>query len=336
MKNLLLIICLFISFQLLGQPSAKTLRSEFDEMIQHAQEHSLYREKVDWVSLKKEMYQLSKEAKTVADLSPSLNYMLKELGDEHGRIYHNNQPIAYYFGGLKAHHASYNPEIYGQIQQGQTYFFKGELLDKNIGYLRIVGLRVGDNQKMTKEIQDKVCELSEKGAKDWIIDLRYNGGGNMHPMVEGIAAIIGEGNVGGTVGLTPEESPAWKVENGDFYYGDYSIQFENDCTVEKEANVAVLTSVYTASSGEVVAVVFKGRKNTKFFGEKTMGMTTATDWKVINDSTFMTISVSYYKDRLGHVYKDYVDVDEKVAFHKTADLATDEGVKKAKKWLNNQ
>ena len=50
----------------------------------------------------------------------------------------------------------------------------------------------------------------------------------------------------------------------------------------------------------------------------------------------MTISVSYYQDRLGHVYKDYVDVDEKVAFHKTADLSTDEGIKKAKKWLNNK
>ena len=336
MKNIFFIFCLTLPLSLLAQPANEKLKGELDEMIQHAQENSLYREKVDWSSVKKEMYQLSKESETIVDLTPSLNYMLKALGDTHGRIYHNNRPIDYYFNGLKPHHKSYNSEIYGQIQQGQTYSFGGELLDNNIGYLRIVGLPMGDNQKMAKEIQDKVCALSKKGATEWIIDLRYNGGGNMHPMVEGIASIIGNGNAGGTVGLTEAESPSWEVKDGDFYYGDFSIQLENDCTLKKEMPVAVLTSVYTASSGEVVAVVFKGRKNTKFFGEKTNGMITATDWKVINDNTFMTISVSYYKDRLGHVYKNYVDIDEEVAFSKTLDLATDKGIKKAKNWLNNQ
>ena len=335
MKNLLLLICLSISFQLLGQPTYKKLKNELDEMIQHAQENSLYREKVNWLLIKKEMYQLSKEAKTIADLSPSLKYMLKELGDDHGRIYHNNRPIAYYSSGLKEHHETFSSDIYNEIQQGQTYFFKAELLEKKIGYIRIVGMPVGDNQKMAKGIQDKVCELAQKGAKEWIIDLRYNGGGNMHPMAEGIAAIIGDGKVGGTSGLTDSESHLWKVVQGDFYYGNFSIQLENDCSLEKDTKVAVLTSVYTASSGEVIAVIFKGRENTKFFGEKTIGMITATDWKVINDNTFMTISVSYYKDRLGNVYKNYVDVDENIAFSPEKNLSTDEGVKTAIKWLNN-
>jgi len=77
--NPLLLICVVISFPLLGQPTTETLRSELDEMIQHAQENSLFRENVNWVSVKKEMYQLSKEAKTIADLSLALTYMLKEL-----------------------------------------------------------------------------------------------------------------------------------------------------------------------------------------------------------------------------------------------------------------
>ena len=46
---------------------------------------------------------------------------------------------------------------------------------------------------MSSEIQNSICELVQKGAEKWIIDLRFNGGGNMFPMVEGISNIIGDG-----------------------------------------------------------------------------------------------------------------------------------------------
>lgn len=335
MKLSIVLILFIVSFSAFGQ-QIDTPRQVLDKILTHAKDASLYREKVNWDSLSKAVLALSSNAKNVTDLGPSLKFLLKSLGDEHGRVFHNNQIIAYYYGAQKDHQKSFDPQIYEQVQSGVSYQFETRLLNDHIGYVRIVGLPMGDNQQMAKLIQDKVCELVSKGAKQWILDLRYNGGGNMHPMAEGITQLIGNGYVGGSQGLTAQENSSWNVKNGDFYYDGYSVQLKNDCQVKSLPAVAVLTSVYTASSGEAIAVIFKGRDKTRFFGEKTLGMITVTDWEVLNDATAMTISVSYYKDRKGKVYKNFVDVDEPITFVKKPLSEDDICVQKAISWLKTQ
>lgn len=309
------------------------VRNTLDRIISHTQEASLYRNQVDWDTLKPRIYAMAQNANSVPELSDALSFLLKSLGDEHGRIFHNFQIIANYYGEQKPHQKAFQLEIYNQVQMGQVYPFHAQMLEGGIGYIRIVGLPMGDNEKMASDLQEKVCDLMAKGAEQWIIDLRYNGGGNMHPMAEGIAAIIGEGATGGSKGLTEVENSNWGVENGDFYYDDYSIQLENNCTINGYPKVAVLTSLYTASSGEAMAVIFKGRKNTRFFGNKTIGLVTVTDWTVIDESTAMTISVSYYKDRNGKVYDKYVEPDVEVPFAQQPISTEDEGIRMATAWL---
>jgi C-terminal processing protease CtpA/Prc len=323
---------ILISFTACGQKTETALI--LDRIIEHAENNSLYRENIDWNSLKKEMYGLTKDAKSTLELKPALDLMLKELNDSHGRIFHNNQLLSYYTGEKKEHRTTMNSETYNQIQSGQVYDFKTLILQDSIGYVRIVGLPMGDNEKMSMEIQDAVCNIIDQGAKKWIIDLRYNGGGNMFPMVEGISNIIGDGIVGGTKGVTEDESSVWQIKDGDFYYDDQTVGLENKCALKKNPKIAVLTSVYTASSGEALAVILKNRPKTRFFGGKTMGMITATDWKQIDSLTAMSISVSYYKDRENNLYDKYVDVDENVEFKPNSDLEKDNGINRAIEWLN--
>ncbi|WP_171037001.1 S41 family peptidase [Maribacter algarum] len=308
-------------------------KSTLDKIIEHAENNSLYRKNVDWTSLKNEMYALAKDADSVPQLKPVLDLMLKKMNDSHGRVFHKNQYLSYYTGEKKEHRKNMNSETYNEIQSIQVYKFKATYLEDNIGYVRIIGLPVGDNQKMSNDIQNAVCELVEKGAKKWIIDLRFNGGGNMFPMVEGIAPIIGDGIVGGTKGATEDESSIWQIKDGDFYYDEQNVAIENKCPITEVQKIAVLTSVYTASSGEALAVILKHRPKTRFFGNKTLGMTTATDYTQIDSLTAMMISVSYYKDRESNVYRDYVDVDEVVTFKPETALNKDEGVNQAIEWL---
>jgi C-terminal processing protease CtpA/Prc len=211
-----------------------------------------------------------------------------------------------------------------------------KLMHGGIGYIRIVGLPMGDNEKMSSEIQNSVCELIKKGAEKWIIDLRYNGGGNMFPMVEGITNIIGDGIVGGTKGVTENESSVWQIKNGDFFYDEQTIALPNKCLIESTPKIAVLTSVYTASSGEALAVILKNRQKTRFFGNKTIGLITATDYKQIDSLTIMSISVSYYKDRENNVYDKYVDVDEEIAFEPKTEFEKDKGIIRAMEWINGK
>ncbi|WP_170110696.1 S41 family peptidase [Flavilitoribacter nigricans] len=313
------------------------VQSTLKSVVEHAEVASLYRNRVDWDTLKLNIHDLTKHAEYIADLKPALNYLLRSLGDEHGRMFYQNQLFAsYYSGELKAHQQSFQPDIYNDIQMGNVYKFHAETLENNIGYVRIVGLPTGDNQKMAGAIQDKVCALIEAGAENWIIDLRYNGGGNMHPMAEGLALIIGNGAVGGTRGLTEAESSSWRVENDHFYYDGYSIELEDHCQLPNKPKIAVLTSLYTASSGEALAVIFKGKEKTRFFGQKTLGMVTATDWTVIDDAIGLTISVSYYEDRNGNVYDEFVDVDVAMPFAREPLSDQDECVREAIEWLNRE
>ena len=230
-KYILIFFLISNSLTLYAQKSETELT--LDKIIEHAENNSLYRKNVDWNSLKKEMYSLSKNADSVSQLKPALNLMLKKLNDTHGRVFYNNQFLSYYSGEKKEHRKNIDWDVYSEIQTAKVYEFKSQIIKDSIGYVRIVGLPMGDNQKMSNDIQNAVCKLVEKGAKKWIIDLRFNGGGNMFPMVEGLANIIGSGIVGGTQGVTEDESSVWQIKNGDFFYDEQNVAIENKCTAPK-------------------------------------------------------------------------------------------------------
>ncbi|MBX2828559.1 MAG: S41 family peptidase [Flavobacteriaceae bacterium] len=329
----LLFLCLVATACAQLNPNVK---EPLDKIISHAENNSLYRQSVDWENLKAEIYDKTMGLDSVSQLGPALNHMLKTLGDTHARVFHNNQILAYNYSELKEHHQGFESEIYNQIQQVQKYPFMAQMVEDNTGYVRIVGLPMGDNEAMSKEIQDAVCQLIADGAKQWVVDLRYNGGGNMNPMGEGLVPLFEDGIVGGTKGVVPEQDSTWEYTNGDFYNHGYTVALENNCSLSAPPKIAVLTSIYTASSGEVLAVMFKGRENTRSFGQKTYGMVTATDWTVIDDNTAMTISVGYYKDRDGNVYKDYVDVDEEFPFVSAPLSSEDITLQRAVEWLREE
>lgn len=332
MKNVIVSVFLFIYF--LTSAQQDPLRAELDKIIEVAQSTSVYRDRVDWPQAKDSIYALAKNVTQFAQLKPALNYLLEVLGDEHGRVFYNNQVIAYYYSGeLKEHQAGFDPVLYGQVQSGQPYTFEALLLRDHIGYIRMPGLPMGDNMLMAKNIQDQVCELIAKGADRWLIDLRYNGGGNLNPMVEGLTAILGDGPVGGAAGLTTADNLIWEIRDGDFYNDGYSILLPEECSGTSAQRVAVLTSLYTVSSGEALAVIFKGRDQTRFFGARTLGMVTGTSWDVISDSVTVSISTNFYMDRNGKVYRHYVDVDEEIQSIHSPEMTDEPCILRAIQWI---
>ena len=333
-KKILLsaIFALFFHISAFGQVS-ESLKVYLDGAVSHAQNNSLYREKVDWDLLKKEAYSQVKDAKTVEDLTPALRNILSKLEDSHGKFIYKNKMIAYWFGEPTVNQKKIDSKVWSEIQSGK-YSFKSTLLENKVGYLRISGLPMGDNVKMSEEIRNAVCSLKNQKAKHWIVDLRYNGGGNMYPMMEGLGSLIGDGIVGKVADYKGNTLSTWTIKDADFYYDSYlAADLPNNCKFEKSPKVAVLISQYTASSGEAVAVAFKGRPNTKFFGLDTAGLVTVTDWTPINTDLFASISVGYYADRNGKVYRNFVEPDEKIEVVLTEEVKRDEALQKAIAWL---
>jgi carboxyl-terminal processing protease len=332
MKNYLLLVLAMYPLSIFSQDSL--IRANLDRIITVAQTTSLYRENVDWEAVRDSMFQLAADAKEIPQLAPAFNYLLESIQDEHGRIYLNNQVLAYYYSGeLKEHQKAFDLTTFQQVQSGVEYPFRAEMIGERIGYIRIAGLGMGDNQQLAKSIEDEVCRLMDAGADRWIVDLRFNGGGNLNPMVEGLAAIIGDGLAGGAKGVVPADDAAWEILSGDFFNNGYSIRMPNTCSYNSPPKVAVLTSLYTASSGEALAVIFKGRERTRFFGGNTLGLVTGTNWEMINEQLVLSISTNYFQDRTGKVYQKYVDVDEEITYPFDPKVLIDPCVRQSVSWL---
>ena len=122
MKYLFIAVLFLISLSSYAQKSETIIT--LDKIIEHAESASLYRNNVDWTSLKKEMHSLAKDADSISQLKPALDFMLKELNDGHGRVFYNNKYLSYYSGYKTEHQIKIDSEIYNEIQTGQVYKFK--------------------------------------------------------------------------------------------------------------------------------------------------------------------------------------------------------------------
>ena len=316
--------------------SPDAVSSILDSAVAHARSRSLYRDKVDWQREIPEIRLRAKDARRVEDLAPALNYLLSRLEDTHGRFLSNGKPIAYYFDEPTENQKKIDLNVWASIQS-RSYPFKAELLEGHLGYIRLPGMPMGDNLQMSKEIRNAVCQVADRGAKKWIVDLRYNGGGNMYPMMQGIAELIGNGVIGYVVDRNGRKLSTWSIRESDFYYDEYrAVDLDRGCLSADDPKVAVLISQYTASSGEAVAVAFKARPKTRFFGLDTAGLVTVTDWTQLGGDLIASISIGYYSDRKSTVYQSYISPDNKIDFQITNDPEKDEILKAAIEWLRQK
>ncbi len=100
--------------------------------------------------------------------------------------------------------------------------------------------------------------------------------------------------------------------------------------------VAVLIDHSTGSSGEALAIAFRGRSHTRFFGEHTAGVSTVNEMFALSDGAVMWLTIGTQADRSGKQYPDGLAPDEFVAGDDKALVpAQDPVVQAALRWLNS-
>jgi carboxyl-terminal processing protease len=336
MKKLLIAFILFLNVTCFAQTNVKAI---LDTVLLRTKEMSLYSSIVNWDSLQKQVYLKAEHAKTIEDLKPTFELLINQLRDHHGRILNaKDYSTLAYFTDYKNHR---HPEkrlrelTVWKVVNETALTFDYKILTNQIGYLKIVGIAANvDIEKESKKIRDAVNLLSKQKIDKWIIDLRYNAGGNVHPMMAGIAPLVGDGVVGSLVNLKNEKLTNWEIKNGNFIYDGYqAVSLPNKVKFKKQPKIAVLTSRWTQSSGEVVATTLKGRANTKFFGEATGGSTTNTNFENIGSEVILNISTGIYCDRNGIAYEVNIPVDVDIPFDLISDTEKDISIIEAKKWL---
>lgn len=305
----------------------------YHPIVQRAKATSLFTDNVNWDEINSNFVAIAKDSNR---LNESLEYLINSLGDKHAtfRSVENPSTIVAAYSRKNGEQDTRDAQFTNEVINDINSRFEYQLLDDRIGYLKIVGIAPGMVEEQSNFIRDGLKKLKEQGANKWIVDLRYNGGGDMNPMIAGLAPLIGAGFIGGSVDNKNNLHQEYEIRDGQFYdNGRLVVEMENHPQISENEKVAVLLSRYTISSGELLAIAFKGRANTRFIGEQTAGYTTGNGWEQVTDELLMCISESTFIDRSRKKYDNKVGVDEVIEFAHNLKLEGDRQIASAKDWL---
>ena len=130
---------------------------------------------------------------------------------------------------------------------------KSELLEKNIGYIRLTSF----NENSGKQIQKKIDKLEKnKDVKAYILDLRNNPGGLLSQAIKITDFFLNNGEIVSTKGRKSSENRKWFAKKGDLTNGKTLI---------------VLINYGSASASEIVAGALKDHKRAILIGESSYG-----------------------------------------------------------------
>ncbi len=188
------------------------------------------------------------------------------------------------------------------------------------------------------KIQNVIAELALENPCGWVLDVRGNGGGNIWAMLAGVGPILGEGEPGAVLHEDGAKSK-WFYENGraglrsdtkDPYYARTTRAPLRLTTLPP---VAVLIDRDTGSSGEGIAIAFRGRSETRFFGESTYGAATSTFPYTLSDGAQLFLVTGVMLDRNGNEYPDGVTPDQVIL--SAATISTNDPlIRAASEWLS--
>lgn len=266
-----------------------------DEALDIIQKNALNKDKVDWPSLRAIL--LGKNIESRTETYGLIRAALLELQDHHSFFLTPEEMVS-------ANNAPPPEKTLPKV----------DLVDGKYAEVIVPGfgsLDADQNRKYADEMQQNIRELDLKNPCGWIVDLRMNIGGNMWPMMAGLGPILGDGIFG--YFINPDGTKgACSYQNGKAMSGsDMVAQISGQPyrISHPDAPVAVLLGKETASSGEIIALSFIGRSNTRSFGSKTRGLTTANMTFPMSDGAMIFLTIAVDADRTGKVYGQEISPD---------------------------
>ena len=207
-----------------------------------------------------------------------------------------------------------NHSIYQDKIETETYYSKkdsisyptSKLINGNIGLLILpshLSMNPEENLKYATILREEIQNLDQNQISGWIVDVRENEGGNMWPMIAGLNPLIQDGIVGffaSNKTITNWYSKSIKPIGVKRMTNNYKCK-------DLSKKIAVLISDKTASSGEMTAISLLGRENSKTFGNKTAGYTTANAMYKLSNGATLLLAVSYSMDKNKKKYTDGIN-----------------------------
>ncbi|WP_432011369.1 S41 family peptidase [Streptomyces cucumeris] len=270
-------------------------RAYLSSALTFMEKNALHHRTIDWKRLRRTAYTQAREARQPADTYSAIYSALNSLGDGHSFLW-----------DPKKTEAAYGPSP--KVIEG----LEGRSMGDHIGYVSIPSV-TGTEKTLRRYVRQgrrAVAKADRGRACGWVVDLRDNRGGIMWPMLAVVGRILGDGRVGMFVDAKGEKT-AWTIENGNPTNEGYDWG-ASEPVAHDDAPVAVLTGPDTGSSGEAVLVAFRGRPETRSFGEPTSGVPTGNTLRRLPDGALLGVTTVRDADRTGRTYDAAIPPDQDV------------------------
>jgi carboxyl-terminal processing protease len=274
-------------------------RAHLLEIIGVFERQWLHRSDMDWGTLTERVFEKAGAAQTIPDTYDAIRLALTLLGDKHSFYV---SPSGEYI---------FNPESPTQSTGKCTPLpVVAPAIPADVGYVRI------ETTTPAEAIQEALRSGDRAGTVGWIVDLRNIDNGNTWPALAGIGSLLGDGVAGFFVDAANRSTPwgytngrAWLATPGQdlaFLDAPYKLRVPGP-------RVAVLTNIGVATTGEVLAVAFRGRPNTRSFGTPTCGLSTAVAQVSLSRGGRIGVVTSVMADRTMKKYGAAIEPDELVS-----------------------
>lgn len=188
---------------------------------------------------------------------------------------------------------------------------KSEILDGNIGYIRISSFE----EKTADDFKQHLRNLELKGVKGFVLDLRDNGGGLVNVSVDVADTLLDEGVV------TYTENRKGEREYYKSKAGKTSLPY------------VVLVNGGTASASEIITGAIKDHKGGKIVGTTTYGKGIIQSVEKLPNGDAVKLTIMQYFSPNGNVIHE-VGVKPDFVVEALADDKTDKQLEKAVELLN--
>lgn len=320
-KNTIILICLVAGINSYTQKNiSKKAKNYLKAYVEIVQENALHRDLIDWRAFSDSLYKHAASAQTEADCYAAINKTLPLLNDGHSFLMTAEQTAEWKQPSPK----NQKDTIPGPVP-------KGFLMD-SVAYIDLPWFHSGNErscQLFADTLQSVVQKLDANKVKGWVIDLRDNLGGNNWPMHAGISALY-QDSIVGSYTFPNGNKDLWVIKNNGLYDHDTLVGKTSTPYLLKNRDlpIAILVNQSTASSGETVLVSFLGSKRVRTFGTPSHGSTTANELYPLSDGAQLLLTVAWYADRNGTIYKAPIKPNETFTDGKAC-------LKRAIEWIQN-
>jgi carboxyl-terminal processing protease len=311
-------------------PSA-AVQAYLNQAVEIVRTRSLVRDSIDWPTAQREILAMAHGMQAPAETYPVFTYLislLRQHGDKHSEF---RAPATVRAGQAPAAAAN----AVATTEPSARYLGEG------LAYVAVPGfgsVNADRQQAFANQLQALIGKLdTEQSVVGWVVDLRENDGGNMHPMLTGLGPLTGTGPLVYFVAGRYQVPVAYRKGEAYTHKPGNGVRVPKPYQLRQPASpVAVLIGPRTASSGEITAMAFIGRPATRLFGQPSGGFTTGNELIPLSDGAELNLATYAEADRTRRQHTGPLVPDELVPATPAAPAGPDATLQAASAWLRQQ